>query len=339
MFGYIIERIFGKGKEYTRKTNPVIPADKDDLKKLLMSNPVQLHLNELNQNHNSRLTITHNNINFECFFIQSTPSKKLYILLNSSGEGIKFARVSYADTLDGNILCIDDPSRKLNDVTLGYYFGTHEHDITQSIVDIVSKFRDIYNIKNKNIIFIGSSNAGFAACKFCTKIYNSKSLLLSPIIDVQYRIKTTNPDGLQAYKRSHYLDKDEDIKRRLNIGDEFVKNKKSKYFFIFNDISKNDRKQLNFLCSKIGIEYKLGLNKKDNKYIYVVRIKCRHTHLVCIRKCILRVFEDVLYSKIRHNERSIFVLIDRYIREYIKNLDACESVKDKKIISDVLDDK
>lgn len=30
MFGHIMERIFGKEKEYTQKTNPVIPADKKD---------------------------------------------------------------------------------------------------------------------------------------------------------------------------------------------------------------------------------------------------------------------------------------------------------------------
>ncbi len=97
----------------------------------------------------------------------------------------RFQRMDWAFKLKYNVLIFNDPTLHLrDDIGLGWCLGTKDHYVLPRLKTIVEKVRDFLGIKNKNLIFYGSSAGGFSSLMLASQFDDSSALVNNPQTNV-----------------------------------------------------------------------------------------------------------------------------------------------------------
>lgn len=97
----------------------------------------------------------------------------------------RFQRMDWAFKLKYNVLIFNDPTLYLrDDVGLGWCLGTKDHYVLPRFKIIVEKVRDFLCIRNKNLMFYGSSAGGFSSLMLASHFEGSSALVNNPQTNV-----------------------------------------------------------------------------------------------------------------------------------------------------------
>lgn len=207
------------------------------------------------------------NTRFETLYVpyEKKPHRTLYVFLSAGGRSKKdtlFNCWSWTRELDGDLLCIEDPTYKKlitnsNRTLTGWYFGDERNSYLIEIANIIDSIRN--ELSYREIIFAGTSAGGYAALFLADRISGSIAIAGNPQINIsewnQYRY----------YPEIHKY-KDSDAFGRFDIS-RITKNAKSKFLILYNYFNNEDRDQVSHLSTDIQPGFKrlnnvllLGLN-------------------------------------------------------------------------------
>lgn len=234
---------------------------------------------------------------FELLYIPNkVANKKLYVSLSAGGRSdtkTQFQSWSWSRFLDGDMLCIEDPTYKklLNSnqkrKITGWYFG----DKDTSYLKLLSGF--LAELKNRgkyeSIVFMGTSAGGYAGLYLANEIEGSTAVVCCPqtILSKWYQYPW--------YPEIHSLE-NVDKFGRFNIK-RIVENRKSKFVILFNSKNNNDVAQINNIQSEENPE---AVSVVGNILILRGNNICQPTH-------------HFLYD---HTNFPVFVLLSELFSEY-----------------------
>ncbi len=235
--------------------------DKLEIKRRLQQSPIEIGIEDITYNTSGRLLIAGNidGIRYDSFFLKSIDcEKRLFVFLSAVGvyrdESTTFHRVMWASKFNGHALYIDDPMRKITKFAPCFYIGSKEFDCTKEIADIVTRFKSIYDIDDKNITFISSSNGGFASIKVSQFFKNCTVIALNPQISVpQYFKNKTDAESKLGFNFSDVV-----MSGRTEAKCE-IDSKRNKILICSNLACDSDQDQMNLLSSWYNFEKGPGI--------------------------------------------------------------------------------
>lgn len=196
------------------------------------------------QNFESSLTncglfnIEHNNGFFEGLFIPKAGSNnKLFVCLSGARAGSKsvlphIQRWKWNQKFKGSTLYISDPSFRYNqNLSLGWYIGTQEHDWLKDLAELIKIFAYKQNLKSSDVILYGSSAGDYAAMKLTELIEGSVAIAINPQTDIRKYL----PDFVKSFLKSNFNTEQLDIlDNRFTTMVQSRKNNASKIFLYQN---------------------------------------------------------------------------------------------------------
>lgn len=226
-------------------------------------------INDLNEN---RYRIRVDGEFFECLFLRNKKrlkSKKLIISLGGGGRKPNsypcFYRWKYMNFFnDANYLAIDDPSYerypKVNHVC--WYYGLDGNEILHKIHILIEKIKDILEIKNEDIIFLGSSGGGSVSIQLANYFSGSTAIAFSP----QFIFSLWHEKVTKFFK-SIGVDLTVQSKNGLNVD---CSNPKSKYFIVENLASDVDwESQYRHFCNAYKHKPQIGIYRlRENLWVW-----------------------------------------------------------------------
>ncbi len=269
-----------------------------EIKELLGSNPKHIKLNDFNDSSEGRCEIEigseSHSVNLDTFIFPSK-EKKLFIFLSSVGaykSSVVFHRVYWSRVFDGISILIDDPTRKMKKWSPGYYFGDRQLDVTESINCLIQKIKETFELENKDICFIASSNAGFTAIRLAIMNDGSNCLALCPVLNIKTR------DFAREFEKVFNISlEDKKYRDRVNILDLLTSTKhKSKIFIYSNIASRIDSDQMKQLFSIKSLPLKEGYYdlQEENKFILVMSLQGGNPHLIQPNEYFCRGVYDII---------------------------------------------
>ena len=213
-----------------------------------------ISIDDINKDTSGLLQIKVENTNFEGCLIPSQ-EKKLYVFLagyNCGDNYPEFKRISWCDKFVGYKLFMDDPTRVEKHFSPSYFFGDKDKNYLEYVQQIILKIVSVNKIPKKNIVFIASSNCGFASLYLADRMPRTKCIALNPQIDLRLLCG-------KSFGRAMDIDVN-DIKYfdRLNVS-RILENRKSKFFIFFNMLSDMDKVQAELIFKQKPVP--LGLTK------------------------------------------------------------------------------
>lgn len=136
--------------------------NKETLKQLLKEIPYKCAIEDLLMVDSGLYDIEVNGIIFNCFLYKKK-SNKLYVFLSAIGKDKVypyFTRGSWPIWMDGNAICIDDPTRRDFNVAPGFFKGSSSNSYEDKLHKLIESVKSHLGIDNANVIFISSSNGG-----------------------------------------------------------------------------------------------------------------------------------------------------------------------------------
>lgn len=136
-----------------------------------------------------RFTVNSEGVPFHAYF-QRSQYKRLFVLLDSATSRKEsalpvFERRGLALLMPGNILCISDPTSHVSDdVTMGWYVGTHERDYTRLMAQLVDRVAKQLDIRMTNVVFYASSGGGFASLMCARLLPGANCIVVNPQIEI-----------------------------------------------------------------------------------------------------------------------------------------------------------
>ncbi len=120
------------------------------------------------------------------YFSSKTP--RLFVMFSADFNRIKihppvFNRWTWArdGVFPGHVLCIADPTVALNEhISLGWYLGNFEVNVTEIISQFICDFALSKNISQDEIYLWGSSGGGFAALAHSLRVPFSTAVVINP---------------------------------------------------------------------------------------------------------------------------------------------------------------
>lgn len=217
-------------------------------------------------------------------FCKITSYKKIYVVLSAVGYQRDrypiFFRVSWHPYFDGIILFMDDPTRDELKMSPSFYFGSKENNCLDCIKTIVTNIQENYNIQNKDITFISSSNGGFASLYLANEFEYSRCIALCPQLDVKLFLGIKGFENFKSKVGILNSDDEKAEKNRLNVY-RIANNSRTKFFIYSNIAAVSDRNQIERFCNEIGFEYHLGLNQiSDNFFLLITQFDNVDPHIV-----------------------------------------------------------
>lgn len=274
------------------------PKDMSEMKEWLSGESVKVNYQNLNISHQKRLSIDHTGTNFEVFFLPSV-CKKLYVMLTTPGYFNSryqvFTRNSWSFVFNnGMFLCIDDPTRIEVNYPVCFFFGTKNKSYLKCIIDIVLKFAHIYNIRNEDICFIGSSVSGYAAI-YCTHYINgAKCIALDPQVSIKDWVKTLKNYGCDCFEKTFNIKfQKNDPFNRFDLS-YIIHNSESKFFIYYNISSKEDNMQINSLFKNSNYIWNEGLQRTGNIWLLVTRIDAISPHAAIPNEFFCKIIESFM---------------------------------------------
>ena len=282
---------------------------------ILTQQPQSIGIDDITNKTSGRLQISVGNTKFESVLILSK-TNKMYVFLTAGGSKDPyplFHRISWCNKFDGMCLYLDDPTRiehKMDSVA--FYFGSKDINYADYICDIVLKVAKTNNIANKNIVFIASSNGGYAALYCCNKIQYSKCIALNPQIDIPlYLGRNTSFEKLMGINFD-----DTKYANRLQVLD-ILNNKNSKFFIFSNNRSNLDTPQMHLLFNKANQTKKEGLVKlTDNIFVLIANIEATNPHTAQPDEWFTSCIEQYMHEENKFPEYVFLYLIEEMRRYY-----------------------
>lgn len=220
-----------------------------------------------------RLNIVVNNIILKCFVSFKERSQSLLVFFNGARSkkcDLKnyqptFARASYKNMLESNIICIDDPMYdNYPELLLGWFYGNKTNCYLYNVNQLISAIKEAFNINE--LIYFGSSGGGFGSLYASSQIKNVLSISINPQL---YPYEWDKEFG------SHFslitgLDFGEIDPFCRNTIEKLVLNDGSKHVIIVNAYSFHDlTKQLLVFSKKLNLSLHYGCNLYKNIMIWV----------------------------------------------------------------------
>lgn len=132
------------------------------------------------------LQINHNNVKYE-FLVRFASENKNLICLGSGAYDPKkfsppvYSRHGWQNEFKESVIYYNDPTLyNASDLFLGWGIGKNEEWYLLVIANIIRMLASKNNIKNKDILFFGSSGGGFTAIILSTLLKNSEVIVNNP---------------------------------------------------------------------------------------------------------------------------------------------------------------
>lgn len=187
----------------------------------------------------SRFDFLTEEFKYQCLWQLNKKSKYLFVLFHGANDRSKkhppyFERWSWQNDFNGSILNISDPTLLLDDkLRLGWYIGNKNEYPVETIVSIVNEFANIHGIENSNIIFYGSSGAGYTSLACSRYIPNSNAVAINAQTNVLNYYQGHVSDMLKAsFNSTDQNEVWEKYKERLDMVDYYSNNKYSNNIFL-----------------------------------------------------------------------------------------------------------
>ncbi|PRA48161.1 hypothetical protein CQ062_22415 [Ochrobactrum sp. MYb68] len=211
-------------------------------------------------------------------FYKSSATKRLFVFLSGAGRGGKtatnFNRVSWFEYFDGHCIAIEDPMYKaFPGIDVGWYYGTSDNCYLIEIADFVRQLAKIKDIDLKDVHFIGSSCAGYAAIFLADICHGSTSFSMNPqLIPASWDKKNSffNNTNIDLHKVDKF--------KRNDITDRLL-NSRSRHILFVNSLSTRDyREQISPVFKRIGISARWGCNTFGKTHIILAELKNPFPH-------------------------------------------------------------
>lgn len=217
------------------------------------------------------------NVKFDSLFIpnniKNDKSNILYIFLSAGGrqeDKVRFDGWSWCTNLDGDLLCIEDPTYKLlleshKPMLTGWYFG----DSDCSYLKLISNFCNELLSKSRydKIIFHGTSAGAYAALYLSSNVPGSLAIASNPQIDIR------KWNQYKFYREIKNFENNDKF-RRYDIS--YIVNSNSYNLIYHNCNSNEDVQQISLLNNGNKIEY--GITKTNKNLFLTSRTVYRPGH-------------------------------------------------------------
>lgn len=276
---------------------------------LLSKSPKKIDFNDFDGEYEGRLDIKKENIYFECFFKKSH-KKQLFVFFSAAGrnnEKTIFHRASWCEQIDANMLFIEDPMYKLHSgLTCGWYYGSVEKSYLNEISDLVDSIALKIDVLRRDVIFVGSSSAAYAALFCANELSGAKAYAYNPQLNLKNWPDSSNftkITGIDLLKKDAFL--------RNNIH-HIKNNKKSRFFIYYNPASTHDAVQINPFIKDLGLNAKEGINIVDGILLAIKRVDAHNPHL-----CVADINDFFMALKILYDEDGIqFDYFNAYLNKF-----------------------
>ena len=226
--------------------------------------PIELEMGDISNFVNEdfgRFIVKDNGTNFHCLFLNNKAnSGKLIVSLGGGGRKKNnypcFYRWKYLNCFTGDYLAIDDPSyEKYKDIQhVCWYYGRDGSEYYLSISKIIESVLRSKRLKEKDLIFIGSSGGGSAAIKLANIFSGSTAIAFSP----QFKYCKWSEKITAWFKKQNINLMDTEI-AGLNVD---CLNLESKYFIVENICSRRDfNTQYKYFLEKHKFSLDVGISK------------------------------------------------------------------------------
>jgi hypothetical protein len=129
---------------------------------------------------------------FPALYFSGNDQERLFVMLSAAIDRSKqsppvFNRWTWAQTrkFPGHVLCVADPTLELrNDMKLGWYIGTAEHDTTEELSKLIRRFAEALGIPEDKIIIWGSSGGGFSALALAGRLEKATAVAINAQTDI-----------------------------------------------------------------------------------------------------------------------------------------------------------
>lgn len=247
-----------------------------DYKIELKKTPLEIDFDNFRGHEFGRFNVTYDNDVFECFSTTSV-TKRLFVFFSAAGRkntNTIFHRISWSKKLNGICLYIEDPMyKKIPGLSAGWYFGDEKNSYLLKIVDIVNKIAKFNEISENNIIFTGSSSAGYAALYCANIIKGSISYAYNPQI---YLTRSPSYPNFLKYTNLN-LEIIEDKFNRTDIN-YISKNTKSKFIIFYNNRSIYDQKHFESWLQELNLDSTPGLKVHNGINFLIADIDNSNPH-------------------------------------------------------------
>lgn len=258
------------------KTN--LQIGKEDL----MKKPIECSEDDflrllLEYNGQNRINFNTKDVVFEALFIpNSVCSRKLFVFFSAGGRSkpdTVFQSWSWSKSLDGDVLCLEDPtykkllSEESKRVVTGWYFGDDEISYLEILSKFILKIRSL--VGYTDIVFCGTSAGAYASLWLADSIKGTSAIAVNP----QIRISKWN-----QYKLYPEIHKCEASDKYGRFDLSRIKENLNSKFLILCNTGADDSEQIAYLNS--GEIPKEGVSTVGNVMLMCLKSEYRPNHAI-----------------------------------------------------------
>lgn len=183
---------------------------------------------------------------FPALYFSGNEQQRLFVMLSAATDRNKqsppvFNRWTWAQTkkFPGHVLCVADPTLELrDDMKLGWYIGTAEHDATEELSRIIRRFAEALGIPKDKIVIWGSSGGGFSALALASRLEKATAVAINAQTDIfAYELARTIETVRISCFGSHTKQQiQEHFGPRVNMAQAWRSNRESRAILIQNKL-------------------------------------------------------------------------------------------------------
>jgi hypothetical protein len=226
-----------QGTKITKYSNP------------LFLHPVAYTLEQVIKKHQPKertLLLQSQSWKYPALYYAGKLQQPLFVMLSAAIDRSKhslpvFNRWTWAQAgkFPGHVLCIADPTLELHeDMKLGWYLGTAEHDASEELSKFILRFAEALGISADKIIIWGSSGGGFSALSLASRIEKATAVAINAQTDIfAYELVRT----IEAMKKNCFGNQttqhiQEHFGPRVNMAQAWRSNRNSRAILIQNKL-------------------------------------------------------------------------------------------------------
>jgi|GEM_PF-1872039 len=183
---------------------------------------------------------------YPALYYAGREQQRLFVMLSAATRRSEqrlpvFNRWTWAEMkmFPGHVLCVADPTLELHDeMNLGWYLGTDEHDATEELSRFIRHFAGALGIPDDKIVIWGSSGGGFSALALASRIEKATAVAINAQTDIfAYELARI----VEAMRRSCFGNQmaqqiQEQFGPRVNMGQAWRSNRSSRAILIQNTL-------------------------------------------------------------------------------------------------------
>lgn len=185
-----------------------------------------------------------NHWKFPAVYYAGKEQQPLFVMLSAAINRTKqtlpvFNRWTWADKFPGHVLCVADPTLELHDdMILGWYIGTAEHDASKELSRLIRRFAEGLGIPVDKIVIWGSSGGGFGALALASQIEKATAVAINAQTDI---FAYEGAKTIEAVRRSCFGNQtvkhiQEHFGPHINMAQAWEKNRSSRAILIQNTL-------------------------------------------------------------------------------------------------------